>query len=83
MRCVMRPFNWAARERRIERNPFAGVEWPDCDTSRRPVTAEEYESLHETTLVRTNAELMAEIKRGLQALKGKKAKLYTLQELFK
>jgi prevent-host-death family protein len=42
----------------------------------------EFESLKETIIVRSNAELMAEIKKGLKRLKAKKASLYTLEELF-
>jgi hypothetical protein len=45
MRCVMRPFNWAVKMRLIEQNPFVGVEWPECETGRRPITPEEFNSL--------------------------------------
>ena len=47
------------------------------------VSADEYESWQETLAVRADAGLMRDIKRGLTALKARKAKLYTLQELFK
>jgi hypothetical protein len=36
----------------------------------------------ETATVRADADLLAEIRRGLTALKRGKAKLYTLEELF-
>ena len=46
------------------------------------VSPEEFESLKETVAVRSDAALMKEIKKGLRALKMKKAKLFTLEELF-
>jgi hypothetical protein len=46
------------------------------------VSAEEFESLKETIAVRSDLSLMKEIKKGLRVLKMKKAKLYTLEELF-
>jgi prevent-host-death family protein len=46
------------------------------------VSPEEFEGWKETLDIKANADLMAEIKKGLAALK-KKAKLYTLEELFK
>jgi len=46
------------------------------------VSPEEFESLKETIAVRSDLSLMKEIKKGLRALKTKKAKLYTLEELF-
>lgn len=45
------------------------------------VSADELESLKETLAVRSEAELMAEIRRGLADLKKRRAKLYTLEEL--
>lgn len=45
------------------------------------VSPNEFESLRETIEVKTDTELMAEIKSGLRKLKEKKAKLYTLDEL--
>ena len=45
------------------------------------VSADEYESWQETNAVRSDAGLMREIKSGLRALKARKAKLYTLDEL--
>jgi prevent-host-death family protein len=47
------------------------------------VSADEYESWQETLAVRADAGLMRDIKQGLVALKARKARLYTLQELFK
>lgn len=47
------------------------------------VSPEEFESLKETIAVRSNLSLMKEIRKGLRALKRKRAKLYTLEELFR
>lgn len=47
------------------------------------VSADEYDSWQETRTVRSDAGLMREIKSGLRALKARKAKLYTLDELLK
>lgn len=47
------------------------------------VSPEEFESLKETTAVRSDLSFMKEIKKGLRALKMKKSKLYTLEELFR
>lgn len=46
------------------------------------VSPDEFESLKETAAVRSDASLMSEIKKGLKSLKDKKARLYTLDELF-
>jgi antitoxin YefM len=46
------------------------------------VTAEEFESWRETNAVLSDEALMNEIRHGLKALKQKRAKLYTLEELF-
>ncbi len=46
------------------------------------ISPDEFESLKETIAVRSDAALMGEIKQGLKALRNKKAKLYTLDELF-
>ena len=46
------------------------------------VSPDEFESWKETVEVRSDAGLMQEIKKGLKALRSKKAKLYTLEELF-
>jgi antitoxin YefM len=46
------------------------------------VSPDEFESLKETIAVRSDAALMREIKEGLKDLKRKRAKLYTLEELF-
>jgi prevent-host-death family protein len=42
----------------------------------------EFESLKETVAIRSDASLMQEIKRGIKSLRSKKARLYTLDELF-
>ena len=47
------------------------------------VSPEEFESLKETIAVRSDSALMKEIKKGLKALKMRRAKLYTLDELFR
>ncbi len=46
------------------------------------VSPEEFESLKETVAVRSNSSLMKEIKKGLRALKARRAKVFTLEELF-
>ncbi len=45
------------------------------------VSAEEYERWKETSEVRGNAALMKEVRAGLRALRSRKARLYTLEEL--
>lgn len=45
------------------------------------VSSDEYESLKETVAVRSDARLMEEIRKGILSLKGKKTRLYTLDEL--
>jgi len=47
------------------------------------VSPEEFESLKETIAIRSDLVLMREIKKGLRALRNKKAKLFTLEELFR
>ena len=47
------------------------------------ISPDEYESLKETIAVRSDAALMGEIKKDLKALKEKKARIYTLDELFR
>lgn len=47
------------------------------------VSPDEFEGLKETIAVRSDKLLMDEIKKGLADLKNKKARLYTLDELFK
>ena len=42
----------------------------------------QYESWKETLAIRSDKDLMREIKTGLAALKARKARLYTLDELF-
>ncbi len=46
------------------------------------VSPEEFESLKETVAVRSDDRLMRDIRKGLQDLKRKRARLYTLEELF-
>lgn len=46
------------------------------------VSPDEFEGWRETIAIKNDADLMAEIKGGLAALKRKKAPLYTLEELF-
>lgn len=46
------------------------------------VSPGDLESWKETAAVRADGDLVAEIRRGLSALKRRKAKLYTLDELF-
>ena len=46
------------------------------------ISPDEFEGWHETITILSDSELMAEIKNGLIAFKEKKAKLYTLEELF-
>ena len=45
------------------------------------VSPDEYESWKETLAIRADRDLMREIKTGLAALKSRKARLYTLDEL--
>jgi antitoxin YefM len=45
------------------------------------VSLDEFDSWKETLAIRADAELMAEIRRGLEGIR-KKRKLYTLEELF-
>ena len=47
------------------------------------VSPEEYESWRETRAIRAERDLMREIRAGLAALKARKARLYTLEELLK
>lgn len=47
------------------------------------VSPDEFEGWKETIAIRSDAAFMDEIKRGLSALKKGKAKLYTLEELFR
>ena len=47
------------------------------------VSPDEFDSWKETVAIRADTALMREIKAGLSALKAGKAKLYTLEELFK
>ncbi len=46
------------------------------------ISLHEFESLKETLAVRSNDALMQEICAGVKALKTKRARLYTLQDLF-
>ena len=47
------------------------------------ISPDEFESLKETNVVRYDAGLVEEIRKGLRSLKGKEARLYTLDELFR
>jgi len=47
------------------------------------VSPDEFESLKETVAVRSDSSLMKEIKKGLRDFKMRRAKLYTLDELFR
>ena len=47
------------------------------------VSADEYESWKETQAIKADRSLMREIRAGLKALKSGKARVYTLDELFK
>jgi prevent-host-death family protein len=47
------------------------------------VSPDEFDRWKETVAIRADTALMREIKAGLSALKAKKTKLYTLEELFK
>jgi len=47
------------------------------------VSPDEFDSWKETIAIRSDSELMNEIKKGVTALKSKKAHIYTLEELFK
>ena len=46
------------------------------------ISPDEYESWKETLAVRSDGDLMREIKTGLAVLKAHKGRLYTLDELF-
>jgi len=46
------------------------------------ISPDEFESLKETIAIRSDALFMKEIGKGLKQLKTKKARLYTLDELF-
>lgn len=45
------------------------------------ISADEYESWKETIAIRSDVEFMQEIRSGLAALKARKTRLYTLEEL--
>lgn len=47
------------------------------------ISPDEFEGWKETVAIRSDSVFMDEIKKGLAALKKGKAKLYTLEELFK
>ena len=47
------------------------------------VSPAEFESWKETVAIRGDSALMREIRSGLAALKARKAKLYTLEDLFR
>ena len=46
------------------------------------VSPDEFEGWRETLAIRSNSDLMKEIKKGLISLKKKRGSLYTLEELF-
>ena len=46
------------------------------------ISPDEFESLKETIAVRSDQELMEEIRKGLAQLQNKNARLFTLEELF-
>jgi len=45
------------------------------------ISPDEYESIKETSRIISDADLIAEIRQGLKALKAKRAKVYTLEDL--
>lgn len=47
------------------------------------ISHDEFEALKETIAVRNDTALAAEMRKGLRSLKEKKARLYTLDELFR
>jgi antitoxin YefM len=47
------------------------------------ISPDEFEGWKETVSIRSDSEFMEEIKKGLNTLKKGRAKLYTLEELFK
>lgn len=47
------------------------------------ISPDEFESWKETVAIRSDADLMAEIRKGVSDLKKGKAKLYTLEELLR
>jgi len=47
------------------------------------ISPEEFEGWKETIAIRSDADFMEEIRKGSSALKKGKAKLYTLEELFR
>ena len=47
------------------------------------VSPEEYENWKETRAIRADRDLMREIRAGLAALKARKARLYSLEDLLK
>ena len=46
------------------------------------ISPDEFEGWKETVFIRSDAVFMDEVKKGLDMLKKRKAKLYTLEELF-
>ncbi len=47
------------------------------------ISPEKFEGWKETVAIRSDRPLMEEIRKGLKVLKGGKARLYTLEELFR
>lgn len=46
------------------------------------ISPEEYDNWKETVEIKSDPEMMAEIRKGLTAFKKKKVKIYSLEELF-
>ena len=46
------------------------------------ISPDEFEGFKDTLAVRSDTELTEEIKKGIKSLKARKARLYTLDELF-
>ncbi len=46
------------------------------------ISPDEFEGWKETTAIRSDADFMSEIRKGIASLKKGNAKLYTLEELF-
>jgi integrase len=67
---VMRPFNWAARQRLIPANPFRGIEQATGEP-RRPLTDAEFQSLLRHATVELDGKL-AEKRKRLRYASGRK-----------
>lgn len=51
------------------------------EAAAMPASSSEFESRRETAAIKSDADLMGEIKKGQRMLKERKARLYTLDEL--